>query len=52
MYRDGLGVAPDMAKALAFFQSASGENLAEAQVNLGRYYLGELALPIHALYID
>jgi SEL1 protein len=42
MYRDGLGVAMDQNKALNYFQAASAENLAEAQVNLGRFYLGQL----------
>lgn len=39
MYRDGLGLPTDAAKAFNFFQSASSDNLAEAQVNLGKLYL-------------
>lgn len=40
MYRDGLGLTADSARAFNFFQSASSDNLAEAQVNLGKLYLG------------
>lgn len=40
MYRDGLGISADAARALSYFQSASGEGLSEAQVNLGKLYLG------------
>ncbi|KAF8967950.1 hypothetical protein BDZ97DRAFT_1802104 [Flammula alnicola] len=46
MYRDGLGVKVDMPKALAHFNAAAGQELAEAQVNIGKYHYhrGELAL--------
>ncbi|KAF8201015.1 hypothetical protein BJ912DRAFT_1054465 [Pholiota molesta] len=46
MYRDGLGVKPDIAKAMAHFNAAAGQELAEAQVNVGKYhyYRGELGL--------
>lgn len=44
MYRDGLGVAKDSKKAFHFFQGAAGQDLAEAQVNLGKMHMerGEL----------
>jgi SEL1 protein len=38
MYRDGLGVKPDIAKAMAHFNAAAGQELAEAQVNVGKYH--------------
>ncbi|KJA28931.1 hypothetical protein HYPSUDRAFT_33390 [Hypholoma sublateritium FD-334 SS-4] len=46
MYRDGLGVKADLPKSLAHFNVAAGQELAEAQVNVGKhhYYRGELAL--------
>ncbi|GAA5988858.1 hypothetical protein JCM11641_005045 [Rhodosporidiobolus odoratus] len=40
MYRDGLGVERDMKKAIAYFQAAAQHDLAEAQVNLGKYHFG------------
>jgi SEL1 protein len=43
IYRDGLvnGLKPDMKKALAYFSAAAGQELAEAQVNLGKYHYCE-----------
>lgn len=38
MYRDGLGVKPDISKAMAHFNAAAGQELAEAQVNVGKYH--------------
>lgn len=38
IYRDGLGVKPDMKQALAHFNIAAGQELAEAQVNIGKYH--------------
>jgi SEL1 protein len=38
MYRDGLGVKVDMKNALAHFNAAASQELAEAQVNLGKYH--------------
>lgn len=38
IYRDGLGVRSDMAKASAHFNAAAGQELAEAQVNIGKYH--------------
>ncbi|TRM69138.1 hypothetical protein BD626DRAFT_6549 [Schizophyllum amplum] len=47
MYREGLvpGAKADMKKALAHFTVAAGQELAEAQVHIGRYHFerGELA---------
>jgi SEL1 protein len=46
MYRDGLGVKADHSKALAYFNHAAGQELAEAQVNVGKhhYFRGEFSL--------
>ncbi|KAF9565588.1 HCP-like protein [Agrocybe pediades] len=46
IYRDGLGVKPDMQKALHHFNAAAGQELAEAQVNIGKYHYnrGEMIL--------
>ncbi|KDR75713.1 hypothetical protein GALMADRAFT_69060 [Galerina marginata CBS 339.88] len=46
IYRDGLGVKPDVKQAMAHFNVAAGQELAEAQVNIGKqhYNRGELAL--------
>lgn len=35
------GLKPDMKKALAYFSAAAGQELAEAQVNLGKYHYCE-----------
>lgn len=42
IHRDGLvpGIKADVKKALKHFNAAAGQELAEAQVNLGKYYLG------------
>ncbi len=40
IYRDGLGVKQDIKKALACFDAAAAQELAEAQVNMGRYHFG------------
>ncbi|KAG8898720.1 ERAD-associated protein [Tulasnella sp. 408] len=41
IYRDGLiDGKPDLAKALNHFKAAAGQDLAEAQVNLGKHYYG------------
>ena len=39
MYRDGLGVPVDKQKAFHYFTAAAGQDLAEAQVNLGKMHL-------------
>lgn len=38
MYRDGLGGKADPNKALSYFNHAAGQELAEAQVNVGKYH--------------
>ncbi|GAA5922215.1 ubiquitin ligase complex subunit HRD3 [Sporobolomyces koalae] len=40
MYRDGLGVERNLKIALAHFHAAAQQDLAEAQVNLGKYHFG------------
>ncbi|BGP36845.1 ERAD-associated protein [Rhodotorula kratochvilovae] len=40
MYRDGLGVERDVKKALLHFHAAAQQDLADAQVNLGKYHFG------------
>lgn len=40
MYRDGLGVARDVKKANMLFLAAAQQDLAEAQVNLGKFHFG------------
>lgn len=43
IYRDGLyDGKPDLKKAIAYFGAAAGQDLAEAQVNLGKLYYGTL----------
>lgn len=49
MFRDGLGVPKDQNRALSLFQAAAGQDLAEAQVNLGKFHLGELHFPNQGL---
>jgi SEL1 protein len=46
MYRDGLGVERDVKKANLYFHGAAQADLAEAQVNLGKYHFGK---PAHAI---
>lgn len=42
IWRDGLGVGKkDETKAFTNFSMAAGQDLAEAQVNLGKYYYSE-----------
>lgn len=40
MYRDGLGVQEDIDKAVDYFQTAANAELADAHVNLAKYYMG------------
>ncbi|GAA5980248.1 hypothetical protein JCM10908_001587 [Rhodotorula pacifica] len=40
MYRDGLGVERDLKKANMLFHAAAQQDLAEAQVNLGKFHFG------------
>ncbi len=41
MYRDGLGVERDLKKANMLFHAAAQQDLAEAQVNLGKFHFGK-----------
>lgn len=50
MYRDGLGVKSSAQLALVHFTAAAGQDLAEAQVNLGKHHYSEpfsLRLEVH-----
>lgn len=38
IWRDALGVKKDERKAVVNFDAAAGQDLAEAQVNIGKYY--------------
>jgi SEL1 protein len=38
IWRDGLGIKKDERKAVANFGIAAGQDLAEAQVNMGKYH--------------
>lgn len=40
MYRDGLGVERDLKRAILLFHAAAQQDLADAQVNLGKYHFG------------
>lgn len=40
IHRDGILVPVDKPKAFQYFQAAAGQDLAEAQVNLGKLHLG------------
>lgn len=44
MFRDGWGVEKDLKKANMLFLAAAQQDLAEAQVNLGKYHIGQCAL--------
>lgn len=41
IYRDGLGVKVNTKIAMSHFLNAAGQELAEAQVNLGKYHYRE-----------
>jgi len=42
IYRDGLlDAKPDLAKAITYFTAAAGQDLAEAQVQLGKHHYGK-----------
>lgn len=45
MYRDGLGVKSSAQVALVHFTAAAGQDLAEAQVNLGKHHYSEPFFP-------
>lgn len=40
MYRDGLGVDRNLKTAIMHFHAAAQQDLADAQVNLGKYHFG------------
>lgn len=40
VYRDGLVDKPDLAKGITYFTAAAGQDLAEAQVQLGKHAYG------------
>ena len=42
MHHDGLGMPVNKIKAEHFFQAAATQDLAEAQVKLGKIHLGEI----------
>jgi SEL1 protein len=46
IYRDGLGIKPNIKTALTHFTIAAGQELAEAMVNLGKYHYSEFFLPL------
>ncbi|KAF8583800.1 HCP-like protein [Ramaria rubella] len=52
MWRDGLGVKRDEAKAVANFGIAAGQDLAEAQVNMGKYHYNRGELTSANTYFD
>jgi SEL1 protein len=54
MWRDGLvdGHKSDYAKGIEYFKMASAQELAEAQVNLGKYYYGHEDLVQASQYFD
>jgi SEL1 protein len=41
IYRDGLGTKADIKLSFAHFTAAAGQELAEAQVNIGKYHYSE-----------
>lgn len=46
IYRDGLGVTPDINKAIQYFKTAAGADLPEAQINLAKLHLGASGLTV------
>ncbi|KDE09601.1 hypothetical protein MVLG_00009 [Microbotryum lychnidis-dioicae p1A1 Lamole] len=52
MYRDGLGVKRDLKKATLYFGAAAQQDLAEAQVNLGKYHFGMGEFVIATTYFE
>lgn len=45
IHRDGLVSRADAKAALAHFSNAAGQELAEAQVNMGKHHYGKWHLP-------
>ncbi|KAF8622649.1 hypothetical protein AX15_006760 [Amanita polypyramis BW_CC] len=54
IYRDGLipGIKPDLKTALKHFEIAAGQELAEAQVNVGKYYYSMGDIPLGTTYFE
>ncbi|RDB24755.1 Protein sel-1 1 [Hypsizygus marmoreus] len=54
IHRDGLvpGIKADVKKALKYFAAASGQELAEAQVNLGKYHYARGELTLATTYLE
>ena len=53
IWRDGLvGGRVDEKKAFTYFTVAAGQELAEAQVNLGKYYYSKCSVPLPSTYFN
>ncbi|PFH52111.1 hypothetical protein AMATHDRAFT_74407 [Amanita thiersii Skay4041] len=52
IYRDGLGVKVNARQAMAHFDAASGQELAEAQVNMGKHYQSAGDIPLATTYFE
>ncbi|TEB38352.1 HCP-like protein [Coprinellus micaceus] len=54
IYRDALvpGMRQDMKQAIKYFDAAANQDLAEAQVNLGKYYYYRGETPLAIVYFD
>jgi SEL1 protein len=52
IYRNGLLGKPDMKKAVAHFKVAAAQDLAEAEVNLGKYHYGRGELTLATTYFE
>ncbi|KAJ2925130.1 hypothetical protein H1R20_g11954, partial [Candolleomyces eurysporus] len=54
IYRDGLvpGQRPDLKQALKYFDAAAAQDLAEAQVNLGKHYYYRGDIPLATTYFE
>ncbi|KAF9451494.1 hypothetical protein P691DRAFT_807605 [Macrolepiota fuliginosa MF-IS2] len=52
IYRDGLGVKSNLKAALKHFTAAASQDLAEAQVNLGKYHYNKGEIAIATSYFE
>ncbi|KAJ3513423.1 hypothetical protein NLJ89_g2960 [Agrocybe chaxingu] len=52
VYRDGLGVRQDVKHAMLHFNAAAGQELAEAQVNIGKYHYYRGEVPLATTYFE
>ncbi|PPQ88450.1 hypothetical protein CVT25_011576 [Psilocybe cyanescens] len=52
MYRDGLGIKSDIKKSVTHFNIAAGQELAEAQVNIGKYHYNRGELTLATTYFE